>query len=360
MEFNGDIRKTKDYLKLPFLYNHWYVAGFTEEFGREPTGKTLLERSIVFYRTEVGELTALQNRCLHRSFPLSESSLEGDDIVCGYHGIRYNPEGEIVNIPSQSMCPNRKLRKYPVQEIGSLVFIWMGDQEADMSKLPDLPFLTDPDYVTIKDGYELKGNYLFMMENLNDLTHFAYLHRNSFGFDDSFFEFESELFETDEGVYGRFFDKRPEQAMALLPQDIQERLKGKQIKREDGGITISPGVHKGYAPITVAEEGSEDYEVFNQHILHYLTPESATTSHYFWSISLDFGDQESADLFKEIVTTGFTEDLVAVENMQNLMSTDRTDFLDMNIGSDKGSVLVRRKFVEWAKEEYRDELGAID
>ncbi|ATW05444.1 hypothetical protein CHN51_08230 [Sphingorhabdus sp. YGSMI21] len=57
-----------------------------DEFGRQPQARTLLEKSILFYRTESGELVALQNRCLHRAYPLSEGKLEGDNLVCGYHG----------------------------------------------------------------------------------------------------------------------------------------------------------------------------------------------------------------------------------------------------------------------------------
>jgi vanillate O-demethylase monooxygenase subunit len=359
MSFSTDIRKTNEYIKLPMLYNHWYVAGFTEEFDQDLKAKTLLERSIVFYRSESGELTALQNRCLHRSFPLSESIKEGDDIVCGYHGIRYNTDGEIVSIPSQSMCPNRKLRKYPVQESGPLVFIWMGEAEADMSKLPDLPFLNDPDYATVKGFHELKGNYLFMQENLNDLTHFSYLHRNSFGFDDAFFDVEAEIIETDEGNWCNRVEERWELATRLLPPDAQERAKGKKVKKWEGGLTVSPGVFKGYNPAFIGEEGDEDYEVLNGYVMHYLTPETATTSHYFWTVSMDFMDQETVDATKEGIEFAFGEDLVAVENMQNLMNTDGTDFQDMNLAADKPSVLVRRKFLEWAKAEYGEEQETV-
>lgn len=36
----------------PLIYNQWYVAGLTGDFGRDLIEKTLLERSIVFWRTE--------------------------------------------------------------------------------------------------------------------------------------------------------------------------------------------------------------------------------------------------------------------------------------------------------------------
>ena len=75
-------------------------------FGQEPVGKTLLERSIVFYRKEAGDLVAMQNRCLHRSFPLSKGFREGDNLVCRYHGIRYAPDGSLARVPCQDRLPN--------------------------------------------------------------------------------------------------------------------------------------------------------------------------------------------------------------------------------------------------------------
>lgn len=50
------LKDLKAYTQLPLLFDHWYVAGFTAEFSREPKAKTLLERSIVFYRKEDGGL----------------------------------------------------------------------------------------------------------------------------------------------------------------------------------------------------------------------------------------------------------------------------------------------------------------
>ena len=126
MSYKEQIKTVKDYVQLPFVYDHWYVAGFKSEFDRNPKAKTLLERSVVFYRSQAGELLAFQNRCLHRSFPLSESKLDGDELVCGYHGIRYDTQGAITRIPCQAQIAERKLRKYPVKEYGDFVFIWMG------------------------------------------------------------------------------------------------------------------------------------------------------------------------------------------------------------------------------------------
>lgn len=362
MQLKDRIRSVKDYIRMPLLYNHWYIAGTVEEFGREPVGKTLLERSIVFYRTEAGELTALQNRCLHRSFPLSESKLDGDNIVCGYHGIRYNPEGEIVKIPCQTRCPDKKLRKYPVVEMGPFVFIWMGEpDQADESRLPKLPFLSDPGYRTIHGAFNLKGNYLFMHENLNDLTHFAYLHKNTFNFDDSFFELPTTVEQTEEGVFCNRIDRDWEGATALLPPPLKETLIGKSVERHDGGSSVSPGVFKGYAPVIIGAEGDDDYQVLKSHVMHYLTPETMNTSHYWYSFSNDYLQEDDFyyEFLSEHIKQGFREDLWAVEHMQNLIDKDKIEFDELIIAGDQTGMLFRRVLLDWAIGEYGEEYTGV-
>lgn len=360
MNYREQIRSVKDYINMPLLYNHWYVAGFGEEFGRKPRAKTLLERSIVFYRTEAGELTAFQNRCLHRSFPLAEASVEGDDLVCRYHGIRYAPDGSIVRIPCQASPSNRKLRKYPVRELGPFAFIWMGDSaQPDLDRLPNLPFLDDPGYRTIHEGMALAGSYLLMHENLNDLTHFAYLHKDTFAFGDFFFDLPTEVKRTPDGVWCNRIDTDPKRAKGILPFDIQERLSGMPIERHDGGMSVSPGVFKGYAPIIAGEPDAADREVYGQHIMHYLTPETKTTTHYWWSISNDFAldnDEYYAGL-KSRLSTGFAEDQWACAKMQNLLDNDHVDFEEMRIAGDQAGLLFRRVLLDWVIEEYGEGEG---
>lgn len=89
----------------PFIHNEWYVAAFSDEVGRQLLARTLLGKRVVFYRTEAGKAIALADRCAHRSFPLSASELDGDAIVCGYHGFRYNAEGDCIEVPAVATCP---------------------------------------------------------------------------------------------------------------------------------------------------------------------------------------------------------------------------------------------------------------
>lgn len=354
-DYADSIKHVADYVRLPLLYDHWYVAGLCDEFDRTPKARTLLERSIVFYRTTEGQLVASQNRCLHRAFPLSESKLDGDELVCGYHGIRYNSEGLIVRIPSQKKCPDRKLRMYPVVEVGPFVFIWMGDENSpDMSRLPDLPFLADSDLLTLHGQHHLKGSYLLMQENLNDLTHFAYLHHDSTGFDDGFLELPTTIEETPEGVSCYRVQRDPKEASKFLPPDVQARIGDRPVEQWDGGVAISPGVFKGDAPIKVGDPDSDDVEIFNRYIMHYLTPETATTHHYWWSVTDNYSPNipEINELMTAAFDAVFSEDAWAVAHMQTLLDEDRHDYQELVIGGDKAGLLFRRVVLGWVQAEY--------
>ena len=46
--------------------NHWYVAAYGREIGRELFSRTICGESILFWRTEAGEVTAMSDRCVHR------------------------------------------------------------------------------------------------------------------------------------------------------------------------------------------------------------------------------------------------------------------------------------------------------
>lgn len=355
--YAAGIKNVQDYVKLPLVYQHWYVAGLGEEFDQKPKERTLLERSLVFYRTSDGRLVAAQNRCIHRSFPLAESSVEGDELVCGYHGIRYDPEGTIVRIPSQTKCPGRKLRTYPVVEQGPLVYIWMGDEDApDMSALPDFPFLANPELMTVYGEHHLEASYLLMQENLNDLTHFSYLHHESAGFDDSFLELETTVTETPEGVSCYRVDRDAKRASSRLPPHVQEKIGDRPIEQWDGGLAISPGVFKGDAPIKVGDPESPDVEVYNRYIMHYITPETSSTCHYWWSYTDDYSPNlpEVKDFLKPALETVFAEDAWAVAHMQKLLDSDKSDYHELVIGGDKAGLLFRRIMLGWVEAEYAD------
>ena len=118
-------------MPTPLARDQWYVAAYGTEVSRTFLARTILGEPIVFYRTaQDGRVVALADRCVHRRYPLSESRLDGDTIVCGYHGFTYDTSGTCVFVPGQQRIPRTaRVASYPVAEVDSFVWVWIGDPE---------------------------------------------------------------------------------------------------------------------------------------------------------------------------------------------------------------------------------------
>ena len=100
-----------------YLRNSWYVAARDREVGRKPLARTLLDEPVVLYRTEDGTPIALEDRCCHRSLPLSLGRIVGDNLQCGYHGLTFASDGACIEVPGQSLVPpGARVRAWPVVE----------------------------------------------------------------------------------------------------------------------------------------------------------------------------------------------------------------------------------------------------
>ena len=97
----------------PFIRNAWYVVAPSSEVSRTPLGRTVLGTSVVVFRKQDGSVVALQNRCCHRSFPLSHGTVDGDTIVCGYHGLRYDATRQMHRDPDAEDRAGRRCACVP-------------------------------------------------------------------------------------------------------------------------------------------------------------------------------------------------------------------------------------------------------
>ena len=162
---------------------HWYVGATTGEVGREPLGRTVCGRHVVLFRREDGSAVALDDRCPHRGYPLSAGALVGDEIQCGYHGLRFDGCGTCVWAPGQDRVPSRaNVAAVPLIERGPWVWLWMGDPDAaDPSLLPAMAWLDDPAWATVHGVEPLAARASLLIDNLLDLSHETFLHAGYIG-----------------------------------------------------------------------------------------------------------------------------------------------------------------------------------
>lgn len=171
-----------------YIRNCWYVAGLSNEFPVEKlTGHVICERPIVIWRTKQGQIVAYDNRCSHKRFPLSKGRIMPDGTLeCAYHGLRYDMTGKCVMIPSHPtgpISPQAKVKPFPVIEQDGLVWIWPGDPAlTDTRRPPRLPEIGNDKWENILVGpMDTPSNYLLLIENLLDITHFYPLHDGNIG-----------------------------------------------------------------------------------------------------------------------------------------------------------------------------------
>lgn len=170
-----------------WLRNCWYVIAWEHEVPAAGDGSWLtrkvLGEPILVYRTAAGELVALEDRCCHRHAPLSAGRREGDCVRCGYHGIKFDHTGRCVEIPGMEQPPAKaKVKSYPVVSRNRWVFVWMGDPvKADRQMLPDNFSCDHPDWVHIPGYLHYETPYLLICDNLLDFSHLSYVHEKTLG-----------------------------------------------------------------------------------------------------------------------------------------------------------------------------------
>ena len=72
----------------------------------------------------------------------------GDELQCGYHGLKFDSCGTCTWAPNQSKIPSKaNIAAYPLFVTGPWIWMWIGDPElAESSLKPDLPWLGDPEW----------------------------------------------------------------------------------------------------------------------------------------------------------------------------------------------------------------------
>jgi phenylpropionate dioxygenase-like ring-hydroxylating dioxygenase large terminal subunit len=73
----------------------WHPVLATSDVGRGCVkGIKLAGHSLAVFRAANGQLGAMEDRCVHRRMKLSAGKVEGDRLVCSYHGWSFTTDGQ--------------------------------------------------------------------------------------------------------------------------------------------------------------------------------------------------------------------------------------------------------------------------
>jgi phenylpropionate dioxygenase-like ring-hydroxylating dioxygenase large terminal subunit len=322
--------------------NCWWVAGTAQEVGRKPIGRWLLDTPVVLYRNEAGAVIALDERCPHRWAPLSSGYLEGDNIVCPYHGARFAPNGRCVKFPTQERLPaDACVRSFAIAERGPFVWIWMGEDAArDAAPLPpDFPWARDPTWTVVAGSYTFEANYMLLHENVLDLTHFNYVHAKTFQTS----QWPAPRYRVDGNRVG-FEDTYIASELDEATRILLGLNDPYAIQTKSSCWFVTPALH--VAEGTLHRRPNPDLpERSVTSTSHMVTPASPTRTHYWWIIGTNRPITAEGRL-KRAATfdAAFTEDRNMLESIQRMIDQDPRgrQHVEVTFRGDMGGLQARR------------------
>lgn len=332
---------------MTFARNQWYVAAYGGEVGRDLLARTVCGESLVLYRTEAGQAVALADRCVHRRYPLSESRLAGDTIVCGYHGFTYDPSGACVSVPGQQRIPRTaRVASYPVVEQDSFIWVFIGEADrADPNSIPRAPWLDDPRYTVVRGMEELQARYLLLVDNLLDLSHETYLHGGYIGTPEVAETPITTEVDEDRGIVyvSRHMDDAACPPFYAKSTGIQGRItRWQDIEYHPPCLYL---LHSRIAPqgLYPPTEG-EDNQAFHAEIVYAITPSTENTTYDFWAVARDFAlDDESVTEYLHASNhTVVMQDVTALNLLEQVIAAEPDKYQELSINIDTGGLAARR------------------
>jgi len=333
---------SRDARQPGWLRNCWYQAGWSDEVAEStPLTRIVLDEPILFYRRADGTAAALFDRCPHRFAPLSAGRIEGDQVVCGYHGLGFGADGACTANPHGPITSKMRVKAYPLVERHLALWIWMGDPTlANAADIPDLSFIDEtPDAARIRMYMPTRANYQLVTDNIMDLSHADYLHPDSLG--GIMLGARASSRERDGHIVAEWVssDCVPPPAFAPIVAPANRADIWTQVVWQAPGLMVlaTAATHVGIAR-TAADES---------YTLHNMVPETDGTTHYFVCSTRRFlvEDEAFSAYLRGALEHAFRdEDKPMLEQQQARMGTTDLWALDpVLLPVDAAAVRVRRK-----------------
>lgn len=319
----------------------WYVAALGDEVGRAPVGRRVLDTSVVLWRTGDGTAVALEDRDVHRPYPLSLGRVEGDHIVSSYSGFVYDADGTCVRVPTQAEVPyGARVRAFPVTEQDGLIWVWFGGAGlASLRRPPSAPWLVDPEWATFGSGWTTQASFLLLHENFADITHVAVVDpviappALSAGPVPSL---EVEVSETSVS-FSREFPPAP---LATWHAPLVGASQTDRFAQREEGRFVTPGLWVDSWDVRLDDGAGWGASTFR--FTHAVTPVGSGSTQHVWRVSRNFArDAATTELLRPLFTDYYERVRSILETMQGVLDLDGPR-ADIGVASDTAALQVRR------------------
>ncbi|MEY2581632.1 MAG: hypothetical protein QOE09_1481 [Ilumatobacteraceae bacterium] len=159
----------------------WHPVAWSHEISANPLAVMLLGQPLVVVRHANDAVAAFIDECPHRGAPLSLGRLEGEELVCAFHGWRFAADGAATCIPAlgaDATIPSRARLTAPDGVCERYGIVWVALEPARVR----IPLWPDGDDDTLGEfaptAHTSEVLAAYQTDNLLDASHFPFLHRS--------------------------------------------------------------------------------------------------------------------------------------------------------------------------------------
>jgi vanillate O-demethylase monooxygenase subunit len=200
------------------------------------------------------------------------------------------------------------VRSYPIALKNKWVFVWMGDPgKADLALLPDNFSCDDPEWDYVPGYMHYATPQALICDNLLDFSHLSYVHEKTLGGSTAIAQARADIEAIPRGI-----------KVTRKVHDVPPPPYYRAVRQIEGNLDrwfiydfVLPGtllMHSGGRPVGDAE--GDMRRAVRLHSCQTVTPETETTTHYFFQQSrrVDEGDHAVAEALYRALLGAFEED----------------------------------------------------
>ena len=310
------------------LAKFWHPVVFAHEVTDHPVKARLLDVDLVVYRTSQG-VSVARDLCPHRGTQISNGSIRDDRLVCPMHGLHFDHTGQCTRIPSienpnARIPPKMRLQSLNTEERYGIV--WACFSETPMWPLPDWNGIKDPKLNNVYLPNSIWNAAASRhVENFNDVAHFPWVHKATFG------GYESHAikpYKVDRTDHGLSFELPYLEAGNRFPDGVDS---------PDREVTYRYELTFPFSTLIEIRPVDSDYV---QYFADCVCPVSANESKIF-QVATDTTGNPDVDSLTQEATTINDEDKPLVEGQRpEFLPLDLTE--EIHIPADRMSIEYRR------------------
>ncbi len=161
------------------MRRYWHPVATSQDIKDNPVkAVTILGEHLTLYRDRQQRLGLIGSHCPHRGVHLARGIPEQEGLRCPYHGWMFDQSGQCIDQPCEDpedkFADKVKIDSYPVEELGGLIWAYLGPAPVPLLPRWDL-FVVDNAFRQIGTTM-LPCNWLQCQENSVDTVHVEWTH----------------------------------------------------------------------------------------------------------------------------------------------------------------------------------------